>query len=104
VTRLPHLTGADLIAALAAAGFTVVRVKGSHRFLRHADGPTLWWQPMPARRWAPGSWRRSSAMATSQQKHDAGSCDGVLDSLLFLQQRPGSDAGDSRAMLRRGPR
>jgi predicted RNA binding protein YcfA (HicA-like mRNA interferase family) len=38
VTRLPRLTGADLIAALAAAGFVVARVKGSHHYLRHADG------------------------------------------------------------------
>jgi len=38
VTRLPRLTGADLIAALAMAGFEVVRVRGSHHFLRHADG------------------------------------------------------------------
>jgi predicted RNA binding protein YcfA (HicA-like mRNA interferase family) len=38
VTRLPRLIGADLIAALAKAGFHVVRVKGSHQFLRHADG------------------------------------------------------------------
>jgi predicted RNA binding protein YcfA (HicA-like mRNA interferase family) len=38
VTRLPRLAGADLIAALASAGFAVVRVKGSHHYLRHADG------------------------------------------------------------------
>ena len=38
MTRLPRLTGADLIAALAKAGFHVVRVKGSHHYLRHADG------------------------------------------------------------------
>ena len=38
MTRLPRLTGAELIAALAKAGFEVVRVRGSHHFLRHADG------------------------------------------------------------------
>ena len=38
MTRLPRLTGADLITALGAAGFAVVRVKGSHHYLRHADG------------------------------------------------------------------
>jgi predicted RNA binding protein YcfA (HicA-like mRNA interferase family) len=27
-----------LISALGGAGFIVVRVKGSHHFLRHADG------------------------------------------------------------------
>jgi predicted RNA binding protein YcfA (HicA-like mRNA interferase family) len=38
VTRLPRLTGPELIAALAKAGFQVVRVKGSHHFIRHQDG------------------------------------------------------------------
>ena len=38
MTRLPRLTGADIITALGAAGFAVVRVKGSHHYLRHADG------------------------------------------------------------------
>jgi predicted RNA binding protein YcfA (HicA-like mRNA interferase family) len=38
VTRLPRLTGAELIAALANAGFKVIRVRGSHHFLRHPDG------------------------------------------------------------------
>lgn len=38
MTRLPRLTGADLIAALASAGFALVRVKGSYHYLRHADG------------------------------------------------------------------
>ncbi len=35
---LPSVTGKDLVAALRKAGFGVVRVKGSHHFLRHADG------------------------------------------------------------------
>jgi predicted RNA binding protein YcfA (HicA-like mRNA interferase family) len=38
VTRLPRLTGPELIAALAKAGFQAVRVKGSHHFIRHQDG------------------------------------------------------------------
>ena len=38
MTRLPRLTGPELIAALAKAGFQVVRVKGSHHFIRHQDG------------------------------------------------------------------
>jgi predicted RNA binding protein YcfA (HicA-like mRNA interferase family) len=37
VTRLPRPTGADLIAALISTGFAVVRVRGSHHFLRHAE-------------------------------------------------------------------
>jgi predicted RNA binding protein YcfA (HicA-like mRNA interferase family) len=38
MSKLPALTGKKLIAALAKSGFEVVRVKGSHHFLRHADG------------------------------------------------------------------
>jgi len=37
---LPSPTGRDLIAALGRAGFEVLRVRGSHHFLRHADGRT----------------------------------------------------------------
>jgi predicted RNA binding protein YcfA (HicA-like mRNA interferase family) len=37
---LPSLTGRDLITALGHAGFLVIRVKGSHHFLRHANGKT----------------------------------------------------------------
>ncbi len=38
MSRSPHVTGPELIAALAKVGFTVLRVKGSHHFLRHQDG------------------------------------------------------------------
>jgi predicted RNA binding protein YcfA (HicA-like mRNA interferase family) len=40
VTTFPSLTGKALIAALRRAGFDVLRVKGSHHYLRHADGRT----------------------------------------------------------------
>ena len=36
--KLPRLTGKELVAALLRLGFQVVRVRGSHHFLRHADG------------------------------------------------------------------
>jgi predicted RNA binding protein YcfA (HicA-like mRNA interferase family) len=36
--RLPRLRGREVIAALRHAGFVVLRVRGSHHFLRHADG------------------------------------------------------------------
>ena len=36
----PRLTGKELIAALRKAGFEVLRVRGSHHFLRHSDGRT----------------------------------------------------------------
>ena len=40
MSRSPRVTGSDLVVALAKAGFAVVRVKGSHHFLRHEDGRT----------------------------------------------------------------
>ena len=40
MTRLPGLTGRELVAALSRAGFQVARIKGSHHLLRHADGRT----------------------------------------------------------------
>jgi predicted RNA binding protein YcfA (HicA-like mRNA interferase family) len=36
--RLPRLRGRELISALRKMGFLIVRIKGSHHFLRHADG------------------------------------------------------------------
>jgi predicted RNA binding protein YcfA (HicA-like mRNA interferase family) len=38
MTRLPRVTGADVVRALEQDGFLMVRQKGSHAFLRHADG------------------------------------------------------------------
>ncbi|MBX3378287.1 MAG: type II toxin-antitoxin system HicA family toxin [Phycisphaeraceae bacterium] len=36
--RLPRIPGRKLIAALQRFGFQVVRIRGSHHVLRHADG------------------------------------------------------------------
>jgi len=38
MTKLARLTGQQLIMALRKAGFQVIRVKGSHHFVRHSDG------------------------------------------------------------------
>lgn len=38
MTKLPVVTGKALIAALEDAGFKVLRIKGSHHYLRHIDG------------------------------------------------------------------
>jgi predicted RNA binding protein YcfA (HicA-like mRNA interferase family) len=38
MTKLPRVKGQELIAALRKSGFEVIRVKGSHHFLRHSDG------------------------------------------------------------------
>lgn len=38
MARHPRLRGRELINALKMAGFTDIRIKGSHHFLKHADG------------------------------------------------------------------
>ncbi len=38
MTNIPSFDGRKLIKALGRLGFEVVRIKGSHHFLRHADG------------------------------------------------------------------
>jgi predicted RNA binding protein YcfA (HicA-like mRNA interferase family) len=38
MTKPPSVTGKQLVAALSSLGFEVIRRRGSHRFLRHADG------------------------------------------------------------------
>ncbi len=38
MSKLPRLRGREVIAALRKAGFGIVRIKGSHHFLQHADG------------------------------------------------------------------
>ena len=38
MTSYPAVKGKDLVAALGRGGFVVARIKGSHHFLRHADG------------------------------------------------------------------
>jgi predicted RNA binding protein YcfA (HicA-like mRNA interferase family) len=40
MTRIPPVSGRELVAALGRKGFQVIRVKGSHHVLRHADGRT----------------------------------------------------------------
>jgi len=39
VIRLPTVSARDMLSALKRAGFIIVRVKGSHHFLRHKDDP-----------------------------------------------------------------
>lgn len=41
MTRLPRVTGAELIRGLSKVGFEVVRVRGSHHFLRNSDGRSV---------------------------------------------------------------
>jgi len=38
MTNVPSLTGKRLMKKLESIGFVIVRVRGSHYFLRHTDG------------------------------------------------------------------
>jgi predicted RNA binding protein YcfA (HicA-like mRNA interferase family) len=38
MTTFPSLTGKDLLLALKKAGFSIVRVRGSHHFIQRPDG------------------------------------------------------------------
>jgi len=38
MTRLPRLKGKEIVRLLQRIGFRIVRTRGSHVFLRHADG------------------------------------------------------------------
>jgi predicted RNA binding protein YcfA (HicA-like mRNA interferase family) len=38
MSRSPRVTGDEVIVALGRAGFKVIRIRGSHFFLGHADG------------------------------------------------------------------
>jgi len=54
VTRLPRVTGKDVLKALQLAGFEVVRTHGSHHYLHHRDKDVLVTVPIhPGRTLAP---------------------------------------------------
>ena len=38
MTKLPSLTGEEVIKALGKAGFQMLRQRGSHVYLKHPDG------------------------------------------------------------------
>ncbi len=38
MSRLPRITGKQLIGALKRLGFQEIRIRGSHHYLSHADG------------------------------------------------------------------
>jgi len=38
MTKLPRITGRELVRTLKKAGFEVIRIRGSHHFLGHRDG------------------------------------------------------------------
>lgn len=38
MTKLPRVSGKDILKALRKEGFEIKRIRGSHHFLEHADG------------------------------------------------------------------
>lgn len=38
MTRLPRISGKDLVKALSKIGFTIIRIRASHHFMEHSDG------------------------------------------------------------------
>jgi predicted RNA binding protein YcfA (HicA-like mRNA interferase family) len=40
MSKFSAITGKQLISALKKIGFVVIRIKGSHHFLKHKDGRT----------------------------------------------------------------
>ena len=38
MSRLPQLTGSEVVRTLQKADFEIVRQRGSHIYMRHADG------------------------------------------------------------------
>lgn len=38
MSRLPSLTGRQLLTALERLGFEVIRIRSNHHYLRHPDG------------------------------------------------------------------
>lgn len=41
MTRLPRVSGKDVLAALTRAGFVVTHVRGSHHYLRRGEASKL---------------------------------------------------------------
>lgn len=38
MSKTPRLSAKEIMGALGKAGFAVTRIRGSHHFLKHADG------------------------------------------------------------------
>ena len=49
MSKLPSVTGKELIAALGKVGFHLIRVKGSHHFLGIKTDAPQWFRFMRAR-------------------------------------------------------
>ena len=49
MSKLPSLTGKEVVSLLKKVGFIVERQRGSHVFLKHDDGGQLWFQSIRGR-------------------------------------------------------
>ena len=64
MTKLPSLTGREVIAALRKTGFAVARVRGSHHFLLHDDGRATVVPVHSGETLGSGLWRRYCVTAS----------------------------------------
>jgi predicted RNA binding protein YcfA (HicA-like mRNA interferase family) len=74
MSRIPRVTGSDLLAALAKAGFAVIRIKGSYHFLRHEDGRSSVVPAHSGETIGPGLLARSFATVKSTSRTFGGCC------------------------------
>jgi predicted RNA binding protein YcfA (HicA-like mRNA interferase family) len=54
MTRRPRVTGKELVRGLQEVGFSVDRTRGSHVFLKHADGRATAVPVPPGETFGPG--------------------------------------------------
>ena len=59
MTRLPRVSGKDVVAALIRGGYRPSHVRGSHHYLRHPDKPKLVLVPVHGNKILPAGTLRS---------------------------------------------
>lgn len=83
MTKLPRLTGDQVIAALRKAGFEVVRLKESHHVLSHADAARSS-RSMPAKPLAQACCRRFFVIVNSHVRNSS-SCLKLVEPVRYQQ-------------------
>ena len=73
MSRLPRVRGKQVLAALRQAGFEIIRIRGSHHFLRHPDGRATVVAVHSGEHIGPGCWARFRRL-----RNDAGGICAVL--------------------------
>ena len=100
ISRIPRVTGSDLLAALSTAGFAVIPLKGSHHFVRHEDGRTTVVPPHASEMICPGLLHKSCATANSRSRISRNCCS-HHQSIFACDRRFGSPERYGIAGLRR---